>query len=349
MTMTFAESKDAAAALALVERLQARFAAGLSGLTPTPELYSRAISFSPISWLRDEGRHGGGTRLAYPLKPQEGIINRASINISQVHYDDDPARALGSATAISTIIHPAHPILPSTHIHISWTEMKSGNGYWRIMGDLNPSIPDDNDTRMFRDAMRNASGDLFLDGSRQGDRYFHIPALARHRGVTHFYLEQFQTGHRASDLSFAETFGCAVMDAYVEILRRKLTGLKSPTPYELKSQMDYHTVYLLQVLTLDRGTTSGLLIHDQNDVGILGSLPAVIDRNLLESWVGKMPKPQDELLRSIVAAIPASGEINDVEKIKLCAALRAHYKKHPEAIEMQARGDIVPPTVTNHR
>jgi len=35
--------------------------------------------------------------------------------------------------------------------------------------------------------------------------------------------------------------------------------------------------------TADRGTTSGLLVHDENDVGILGSLPSHVDKKLLES------------------------------------------------------------------
>ena len=41
--------------------------------------------------------------------------------------------------------------------------------------------------------------------------------------------------------------------------------------------------YLFQVLTLDRGTTSGLLIHNQNDVGIMGSLSLYINKVLLSS------------------------------------------------------------------
>ena len=69
-------------------------------------------------------------------------------------------------------------------------------------------------------------------------------------------------------------------------------------------QLAYHTLYFFQVLTLDRGTTSGLLVHDQNDLGIMGSLPAWVDR--------------------------------------------AHYRAHPEAVALQAAGDVVPPTVATH-
>jgi coproporphyrinogen III oxidase len=36
------------------------------------------------------------------------VFDRASVNVSQVHYADEPTRKLASATALSTIIHPAH-------------------------------------------------------------------------------------------------------------------------------------------------------------------------------------------------------------------------------------------------
>ena len=32
------------------------------------------------------------------------------------------------------------------HMHISWTQMKDGAGYWRVMADLNPSIIGESDS-----------------------------------------------------------------------------------------------------------------------------------------------------------------------------------------------------------
>jgi coproporphyrinogen III oxidase len=103
-------------------------------------------------------------------------------------------------------------------------------------------------------------------------------------------------------------------------------------------------------LTLDRGTTSGLLVHSQNDVGIMGSIPSHINRELLTSWVDKMPKPQDKLVLALLDALP--NEIPtpvEVETKKLLAqAVRDHYRVYPEALSMQASGEIIPPTVDNH-
>ena len=139
---------------------------------------------------------------------------------------------------------------------------------------------------------------------------------------------------RASDLLLAdkERFAETMMDAYAALFRKAVTP---PSPQELEAQRAYHTLYLFQVLTLDRGTTSGLLVHDQNDLGTMGSLPSVVDRSLLASWEAKVPKPQDELVRALVAAMP-DDRVTDEVRVKLAAIVRAHYRKHPEAIHLQA-------------
>ena len=131
-----AKSGDAERALALVESLQSRFVDRLQHVSaqrgdPSP--------FRPVEWLRDEGRHGGGVRYEHG---DSAVFDRASVNISQVHYDDDPNKRLASATALSTIIHPKNPYAPSVHMHYSWTQMRDTTGYWRIMADLNPAIED---------------------------------------------------------------------------------------------------------------------------------------------------------------------------------------------------------------
>ena len=120
---------------------------------------------------------------------------------------------------------------------------------------------------------------------------------------------------------------------------------------EKKEQLAYHTLYLFQVLTLDRGTTSGLLVHDQNDVGIMGSIPSHVNRDILESWVAKMPPPQDILVQALLKALPNEMPTPVEEKTKkaLAKAVRKHYKKYPEALSMQASGEIIPPTVDNHK
>ena len=340
---THPESAKAARAWDVVESLQL-------GLVEALEKIAAPFDdpgFQPIDWLRDDGRHGGGRRYATELSP---VFNRASINVSTVHYDDIPDKPLSSATALSTIIHPDHPRAPSMHTHISFTELRDGKGYWRLMADLNPSLPAPDEKERFDAMLEETAGETFDEGRAQGERYFYIPALERHRGVSHFYLEGFDTGDFDADRRFATDFGEAVIDTYASILKSALASADEPTEEERRSQLSYHTVYFFQVLTLDRGTTSGILVHDQNDVGILASLPAFVNRKLLSSWVEKLPAPQDKLLRGLIDELSDESPcpVTDDCRARLARAVREHYQSHPEALKLQARGNTIPPTVANH-
>ncbi|GAV21223.1 coproporphyrinogen III oxidase [Mariprofundus micogutta] len=339
-----ANSTSATKGHELVSSLQNRFVSGLETLASTLGSNQR---FSPVEWFRDGGRHGGGIR----YESADGdLFGRGSVNVSQVHYDDNPEKKLGSASAISTIIHPKNPLAPSVHIHISWTEMKNGKGYWRMMADLNPSNENPAHTLQFLDAMKEAAPNCYDEAVAQGNRYFFIPALGRHRGVAHFYLENYRTGNADADYALAKTIGEAAIDTYLEILTQALQNPAKATDVEQAAQLAYHTLYFFQVLTLDRGTTTGLLVHDQNDVGIMGSLPALVDRKLLASWIERMQAPQNRLLEALVAALPGTSPalVDEAVKQKLAEVVRSHYRRHPEAIEMQASGNFIPPTVKNH-
>jgi len=336
MHRLFSSSDRSVQAFKLVQSLQQHFVQSL-------EAWS-GVEFSSTEWFRDEGQHGGGVRHGIGAGR---LLGRASVNGSQVQYEDDPSRPLRSASALSAIVHPAHPHAPSAHIHISWTEMKAGPGYWRIMADLNPALVNDRHTDRFADALRQAAPTEFAAAVEQGDRYFFIPALQRHRGVVHFYLEQYASNDFTADLDLARRVGKSAVDGYMALLHE---GLPPATENDRALQLAYHTLYFFQVLTLDRGTTAGLLVHDQNDIGILGSLPPRINRELLASWAAKMTSPQDQLLSGILAVLPEEDIccIEDDIKQRLADALRSHYRRHPEALKLQASGLVVPPTIDNH-
>ncbi|MCF6243675.1 MAG: coproporphyrinogen III oxidase [Sulfurovum sp.] len=340
-----AQSKEAKEALHLVETLQAYFVEKLNTLSDS---FGKAGHFEAVEWERDEGLHGGGVRYE---STDESLFNSASVNVSQVHYDEDKSKKLSSATAISTIIHPQNPHAPSMHMHISWTQMREGKGYWRIMGDLNPSLQNDDLQNQFDTALQNASGDFYEEAKAQGERYFNIPVLNRTRGVSHFYLENFNRDDFYEDSTYAQKMGSTIIDSYISIVSSMLEKENTYTEEEKMTQIDYHTLYLFQVLTLDRGTTSGLLVHDQNDVGIMGSIPSHINKPLLYSWLDLMPHPQERLLLRILDALPEGKIVNVTPTVKkrLANAVRTHYKEFPEALKLQASGENVPPTVENHR
>lgn len=344
-----AQSPSAQRAYKLVSALQQQ-------LVKRMELISQAAgtnsAFEPVEWFRAEGRHGGGVRY---VANDEAVFNRGSVNVSQVQYEDDDMKSLASATALSSIIHPRNPLAPSVHLHVSWTELKNDQGYWRVMADLNPAIENPEATAQFTRCLEEAAPEQFAEAKAQGDRYFFIPALQRHRGVSHFYLENYHTADADADYALAERVISRIIDGYADILGQAIDNNPMPKQDDFKQQLAYHTLYFLQVLTLDRGTTSGLLIHDQNDVGILGSLPAQIDKALLSSWLPNMSEPQNELLERLIAYTPdAQGElggskIDTTAKQSLAIEIRQHYQKYPDALDLQASADTIPSTVANHK
>ncbi|MBU3015058.1 coproporphyrinogen III oxidase [Poseidonibacter lekithochrous] len=343
MTMIMAKSTEAIQAYKLVRALQKRFVDKLNHLSQT---IGENKNYEKVTWLRDEGIHGGGSRFE---ARDNTLFNTASVNVSQVHYDEDESKRLQSASAISTIIHPKNPNVPSIHIHISLTQIKGNDSYWRIMADLNPSIENNEDKEVFEKALKTLSKDTFEEGIKQGDKYFNIPDLNRHRGISHFYLENYKTSDIKKDYNFANSFGEGIIDTYIDIISNAFNTRKTVLEEDKKKQLDYHTLYLFQVLTLDRGTTSGLLIHNQNDVGIMGSLPTFVNKVLLKSWQEKATKPQDELVSNLVEVIGDEGKVDKITKEKLAQVVREHYKKYPQALSMQASGNTVPSTVSNHK
>ena len=342
MKMIMAKDKEAIDAYLLVRNLQKRFVDKLDELS---SILGENKKFEEVIWLRENGTCGGGSRFE---ARDEVLFNRASVNVSQVHYDLIPNKNLQSATAISTIIHPKNPNVPSIHIHISLTTLRDGNSYWRIMADLNPSIKNNEDKKVFDECLKKISKENYEEGTKQGEKYFFIPALNKHRGVSHFYLENYKTKDKQKDFDFALEFGKAVIDTYIDIIANAFKTRQTFSVQDIKQQLDYHTLYLFQVLTLDRGTTSGLLIHNQNDLGIMGSLPKFVNRKLLQNWLIKMETPQDELLKNMINNIDNNGEISIKTKEKLAQIVRNHYKTYPDALKYQARGTVIPNTVNNH-
>lgn len=343
MTRIKAQSTQAKVADTLVTHLQAYFVKALDALSKE---IGEAKNFEAVEWFRAEGIHGGGVRY---VATDESLFNRASVNVSQVQYDSDESKQLASATALSTIIHPANPHAPSMHMHISWTEMKNGHGYWRMMADLNPSIFKEDDKQVFDSCLKECGGEYYKEASAQGDKYFYIPALERHRGVSHFYLENFSTGDKDDDLAMAKGLGENVVDTYIKIIKDRMINETTISEEDKQSQLAYHTLYLFQVLTLDRGTTSGLLVHNENDVGIMGSIPSHVNKSLFLSWKEKTPPEQDGLVEVIAACLDDSGSVEEEEKAALAQAVREYYMKNPEALKVQASGNVSVPTVQNHK
>ena len=195
----FSATKQARNLLATLTRVQQQFASDLKiSLQP-----SNNFTWQRIDWQREQGQCGGGWRLVAGDDP---VFNTASINISQVHYEQFLKKPLLCATALSTIIHPGSPHSPSVHLHVSYTQLRSGRSYWRLMADLNPSHENFEDKVRFDEMAQEVLGNLTEEAKKQGEHYFFIPALGRNRGVSHYYLENYNSSCFEDDSQLAQTF-----------------------------------------------------------------------------------------------------------------------------------------------
>lgn len=344
-TTTSTEVVDAyrAESKLMIDEVQAYFVEKLEALSWDGQTCKGM--FLPSSWLRDEGTHGGGKRFGVVDVP---LFNRASVNASAVHYDDMPSYPAVSGTALSVIIHPRNPRAPSMHCHFSYTQVRSGKAYWRMISDLNPSLNDPHAKNRFDVALRaECPPQLYDDAKLFGDKYFFIPELNRYRGTSHLFIAELMDKDMSRDaqMKLARTLAKTTIDTYTAIVQEALDSYPATKvqDFEREQQLDYHTVYFYQVLFLDRGTTAGLMAHTENDVGTLASLPNDINASLLASWMARVQAPHDELLRRILAVLPASSgtcHVSDETRQALATTVRNYYLEDKSRTEHQADMDL---------
>ena len=195
------------------------------------------------------------------------------------------------------------------------------------MADLNPALPDENTHALFVAQLKKSAGQYYQQATQLGNEYFYIPALNCHRGIQHFYIERFNPREEDA-VKFASNFGEGVISCYNKILLQILETCKKPTTEQMTSQLNYHTLYFYQVLTLDKGTTAGLLVHNQNDLGTLASLPSHINRDLLLSWLNKTAPPNDKLVERLLTVLPEEQKcfISNSVKTRIVQQIREHYQ-----------------------
>lgn len=241
--------------------------------------------FEYTSWERpdvDGTPGGGGTRgLIKGL-----VFEKAGVNISTVSGSFSPefARTIHGAdndprfyaTGISLVAHMANPHVPAVHMNtrfLTTTKRWFGGG-----ADLNPSLPYDDDTRDFHDAMRQSCDahdpEHYPRFSKWADDYFFIPHRNVHRGVGGIFYDHLE-GDFEQNFAFTKDVGDAFLDIFPKLVRRRMD-----TPFtedERQAQLRYRGRYAEFNLIHDRGTLFGLKTGGNIDA-ILMSLPP------LASW-----------------------------------------------------------------
>ncbi|HET7708993.1 MAG TPA: oxygen-dependent coproporphyrinogen oxidase [Sphingomicrobium sp.] len=244
-------------------------------------------AFTFVPWERadpDGSPGGGGVRGQMAGK----VFEKVGVNVSTVggRFSEEFAAAIHGAaddprffaTGISLVAHMANPHVPAVHMNTRFlctTRRWFGGG-----ADLNPAIPNDEDTQAFHARLRAACAahdpTFYPRFSKWAEDYFFLP----HRGVARgvggiFYdhLDCFEPGKGPTfeaNFAFTRDVGEAFLDVFPRIVRRR-----RDTPFDegdMATLLEFRGRYVEFNLLYDRGTLFGLKTGGNIDA-ILMSLP----------------------------------------------------------------------------
>ena len=239
-----------------------------------------AFAFTP--WAREEaaGGEGGGGGVRGVMKGR--VFEKVGVNVSTVggafapefaptiHGAGEDPRFF--ATGISLVAHMADPHGAAVHMNcrfLATTKRWFGGG-----ADLNPPLPDDEDTADFHAALRAACdahpgpGD-YPRYKAWADDYFWIPHRHVHRGVGGIFFDHLE-GDFTANFAFVRAVGEAFLDVFPRIVRRRMG--QAWTEADRAAMLAFRGRYAEFNLVYDRGTLFGLKTGGNIDA-ILMSLP----------------------------------------------------------------------------
>ena len=235
--------------------------------------------FREDSWVR-EGGGGGRTRIL-----EEGnVFEKAGVNFSSVHGNLPEQFAakipLGSGTSffasgVSLVFHPRSPMVPAVHANFRYLE--KGDTAWFGGGtDLTPTYPYAEDAAHFHRVLKQVSDShdtgFYPRFKKWCDEYFSLRHRGEMRGIGGVFFDYLE-GDLDKNFSFVRDIGNAFLDAYLPIVRRRVSE-----PYgdrERQYQLYRRGRYVEFNLLYDRGTIFGLETRGRTE-SILMSLPPLV-------------------------------------------------------------------------
>ncbi len=249
--------------------------------------------FTKKTWQRknpDDSPGGGGTMAIM----HGAVMEKMGVNISTVDgffSEDFKHKIPGTnqrgdfwASGISLVAHPANPHVPAIHFN---TRLLVTGKWWFGGGiDLNPAIPDDEDTKKFHHDLQTMCDkhdkNFYPAYKKWCDEYFYIKHRKIARGVGGIFFDQLSAdeslahpvmdGHFEKYFAFIKDVGEFFLSYYPALVRKKMH--MDFTPAERAQQLIYRGRYAEFNLLYDRGTRFGLETNG-NIEAILMSLPPV--------------------------------------------------------------------------
>ena len=238
-------------------------------------------------FIRKEWQRDGGCGGVISVMKSK-VFEKVGVNVSTVYGEFSPEfrkNIPGAeedprffATGISLVAHMKSPLVPAVHMNTRYIETSKtwfGGG-----ADLNPMIENEEDTRKFHQAFKQAcdrhNPEYYEKFKKWADEYFFIPHRNEARGVGGIFYDYINSGNFAADFSFTKDVGETFLKIYPEIT---LSHKDKPWNEEQREiQLHKRGRYAEFNLVYDRGTKFGFMTGG-NTEAILMSLPPVAKWN----------------------------------------------------------------------
>lgn len=178
------------------------------------------------------------------------------------------------ATALSVIVHPWNPHLPTTHMNLRMFLVDAQPEVWYFGGgfDLTPHLPYDEDIRTWHENARRAclSDTHYRQLKKQCDEYFYLPHRNETRGIGGLFFDDYVGDNFYDSFKFVRQVGHHFLLAYETIAKRRrdLEWTEEEEDWMLIRRGRYAEFNL----AIDRGTKYGLQSGRRVE-SVLASLP----------------------------------------------------------------------------
>lgn len=179
------------------------------------------------------------------------------------------------ATAISLIVHPRNPMVPTTHMNLRYFHVDTPEPFWYFGGgfDLTPYYGFNEDCVHWHEVAQAATGAQYPAFKQACDEYFYIPHRQEQRGIGGLFFDDWREGGFDSSLALTKAVGDAFIPAYQPIFERRveLAYTESQREFQLYRRGRYVEFNLVH----DRGTQYGLQSGRRVE-SVLASLPPLV-------------------------------------------------------------------------
>ena len=186
------------------------------------------------------------------------------------------------ATAISLIVHPTNPYVPTTHMNLRFFLVEAEDPVWYFGGgyDLTPYYATRTDIVHWHQTAREAVGGYYAQMKAACDEYFFLPHRQEPRGVGGIFFDDWTEGGYDKSFNLVQAVGDSFLRAYLPIFQERKS-----TPFserERDFQLYRRGRYAEFNLAIDRGTKYGLQSGRRIE-SVLASLPPLVQ------WVYEYP------------------------------------------------------------